>query len=133
MEEAGTLAGQVVLSGSRTHRELPSVLKGTSATDPSFYTGSSISEVPADVEYRGHRIVWDARQVEGTAFWTGRAAVVSPADTSGVKSVYKIRVNAYFATEREIRDHLVAVAKDRIDNGLENEIPPALDPAADML
>ena len=117
MEEAGTLAGDVVLSGGRTRREPPSILDRTNSTDPSFYT--PITEMPADVQYRGHRIVWDARQVDGTPFWTGRAAIVSPADIAGVKSVYKIRVNDYFTTEREVGHHLVAVAKDRIDNGLE--------------
>jgi hypothetical protein len=86
--------------------------------------------MPGDVEYRGHRIVWDARRVEGTSFWTGRAAVVSPANISGVKSVYKIKVNAYFATEKEVRDHFVGAAKERIDNGFENINSSALNPAA---
>jgi hypothetical protein len=133
MHQTGTLAGEIILAGGRVGGEPHSIFKRPKVADLSSYMGSGIPVLPADVEYRGHRIVWDARHVEGTSFWTGRAAVVSPADISGVKSVYKIRVNAYFATEREVRDHLVAVAKDRIDNGLENEIPPALDPAADML
>ncbi|MGE5304051.1 MAG: hypothetical protein ACM3TN_12120 [Alphaproteobacteria bacterium] len=75
--------------------------------------------MPADIQHRGHRIVWDARQVDGTLFWTGRAAIVSPADISGVKRVYKIKINVYFATEKEVRDHLIATAKERVDNGLE--------------
>jgi hypothetical protein len=119
MEQAGTLAGELVTCGGRIRREPPSILKRTDAADLSYRTDGAISGMPADVEYRGHRIVWDARQVEGTAFWTGRAAIVSPADISGIKSVYKIRVNAYFVTEREVRDHLIGMAKDRIDNGLE--------------
>jgi hypothetical protein len=119
MEQAGTLAGELVTCGGRTCREPHSILKRTDAADRSYCTGGAISGMPADVEYRGHRIVWDARQIEGTAFWTGRAAIVSPADISGIKSVYKIRVSAYFATEREVRDHLIAVARDRIDKGSE--------------
>jgi hypothetical protein len=79
---------------------------------------SSIFEVPADIEYRGHRIVWDARRVEGTSFWTGRAAIVAPADVSGIKNVYKIRMDETFLSEDEIRDHLIAEAKNQIDNGL---------------
>lgn len=128
MDEAGTLAGDLRLSGGRTQSQPNCIFNRSNVANLSCYTGSAMSEIPGDVEYRGHRIVWDARQIEGTSFWTGRAAVVSPANVSGVKSVYKIRVNAYFASEKEVRDHFVGVAKDRIDNGFENITSSALAP-----
>ena len=119
MEQAGTLAGELIRSGGKIRREPPSDLKLREAADLSYCTGDTISGMLADVEYRGHRIVWDGRQVDGSPFWTGRAAIVSPADISGVKSVYKIRVDVYFATEREVKDYLIGLAKERIDNGLD--------------
>ena len=118
-EEAGTSAGELGLSGARTHYEAHSICNPPNVTELRCYIGGAMSEVPADVEYRGHRIVWDARQIEGTSFWTGRAAVVSPTDFSGVRSVHKIRVNAYFASERGVRDHFIGVAKEWIDSGRE--------------
>jgi hypothetical protein len=75
--------------------------------------------IPADVEYRGNRIVWDARQLPGTSFWTGRAAVVLPADFTGVKRIYRIPDSNAFESEEAVRDHLIGAAKDWIDHTLE--------------
>jgi hypothetical protein len=114
MDEA--MSGELSISGGKAHCDSSSIFNRLKAAEPTRYARSAMTELPADVEYRGYRIVWDARQIEGTSFWTGRAAIVSPADVSGVKSVYKISVNAYFASEEEARDHFIGAAKDRIDH-----------------
>jgi hypothetical protein len=75
--------------------------------------------IPTDIEYRGNRIVWDARQLPGTPFWTGRAAVVLPPDALGVKRIHRISTGDRFATEQDVRDHLIGAAKDWIDTQLE--------------
>jgi hypothetical protein len=62
-----------VLSGERTPGKSHSIPKRTNAAGPSFDPGGPIPEIPAEVEYRGHRIVWDARRVEGTAFLDGKS------------------------------------------------------------
>ena len=75
--------------------------------------------IPTDIEYRGNRIVWDARQLPGTPFWTGRAAVVLPPDAIGVKRIHRIPDSDPFASEQAVRDHLIGAAKDWIDNQIE--------------
>ena len=75
--------------------------------------------IPTDIEYRGNRIVWDARQLPGTPFWTGRAAVVLPPDAIGVKRIHRIPDSDPFVSEQAVRDHLIGAAKDWIDNQLE--------------
>ncbi len=77
--------------------------------------------IPADVEYRGNRIVWDARPVPGTSFWTGRAAVVLPADFTGVKKIYRIPDSDPYESEQAVRDHLIGTAKDWIDCKIDSE------------
>ncbi len=77
--------------------------------------------IPADVEYRGNRIVWDTRQLPGTPFWTGRAAVVLPADATGVKRIYRIPDSDPFDSEQAVRDHLIDAAKDWIDCKIDSE------------
>ena len=104
---------------SEARREAPTILDPTGIAEADWYKAGSLFKVPADVEYRGHRIVWDARPVEGSSLWTGRAAIVAPADSLGVKSIYRICVNDYFTTEKQVMDHLVSAAKERIDSGLE--------------
>lgn len=115
-----TLATETNSPAGRPLCETHSILKRTNIVDMDCCAVSTIFEVPADVEYRGHRIVWDTRRVEGTFFWTGRAAIVAPADLSGIKSVYKIRIHTHFLSEDEVRDHLIAEAKNQIDNGFES-------------
>ena len=79
----------------------------------------SMDLIPTDIEYRGNRIVWDARQLPGTPFWTGRAAVVLPPDAIGVKRIHRIPDSDPFASEQDVRDHLISAAKDWIDNQIE--------------
>lgn len=79
----------------------------------------SMDLIPTDIEYRGNRIVWDARQLPGTPFWTGRAAVVLPPDAIGVKRIHRIPDSDSFASEQDVRDHLIGAAKDWIDNQIE--------------
>jgi hypothetical protein len=69
-----------------------------------------------DIHYRGYRIVWDARQLAGTLFWTGKAAVVLPANASGVKGIHRITGSDYFLSEEDARDHLISAAKEWIEN-----------------
>jgi len=75
--------------------------------------------IPTDIEYRGNRIVWDARPLPGTPFWTGRAAVVLPPNAVGVKRIHRIPDSDPFASEQDVRDHLIGAAKDWIDNQIE--------------
>lgn len=82
-------------------------------------TAEVMDLIPADVEYRGNRIVWDTRQLPGTPFWTGRAAVVLPPDATGVKRIYRIPDSDPFETEQAVRDHLIGAAKDLIDQSIE--------------
>lgn len=74
--------------------------------------------IPADIEYRGNRIVWDAQQLPGTPFWTGRAAIVLPPDAIGVKRIHRISASVRFASEQEVRAQFIRTAKDWIDNRL---------------
>ncbi len=75
--------------------------------------------IPTDIEYRGNRIVWDARPLPGTPFWTGRAAVVLPPDAIGIKRIYRIPDSDPFASEQDVRDHLIGAAKNWIDHQME--------------
>ena len=75
--------------------------------------------IPADVEYRGNRIVWDTRQLPGSPFWTGRAAVVLPPDATGVKRIYRIPDSDPYDSEQAVRDHLIGAAKNWIDHTIE--------------
>ena len=74
--------------------------------------------IPADIEYRGNRIVWDAQQLPGTPFWTGRAAIVLPPDAIGIKRIHRISASDRFASEQDVRAHLIGAAKDWINNQL---------------
>ena len=69
-----------------------------------------------DVYHRGYRIVWDTRQPSGTAFWTGKAAVVMPPDASGVKRIQRVGGSGYFLSESEVLDHLLSEARRWIDD-----------------
>jgi hypothetical protein len=71
---------------------------------------------PPDVSYRGCRIVWDARQLGDNGLWTGRVAVVLPSDVSGVQRIHRLRWNDQFTSEEDAQHHLIAAAKDWIDN-----------------
>jgi hypothetical protein len=77
-----------------------------------------------DVYYRGYRIVWDARQLPGSPFWTGVAAVVLPADATGVKRIQRIRENGHFATAEDARNHVITAAKDWIDAKIASDNTP---------
>ena len=77
-----------------------------------------------DVYYRGYRIVWDTRQPSGIVFWTGKAAVVMPADASGVKKIQRVGGSGYFLSEAEARDHLLSEAKQWIDNEIDGYNSP---------
>jgi hypothetical protein len=68
-----------------------------------------------DVAYRGYRIVSEIEEIPGTGFWKGKAAVVEPADASGVERVHPITATAYFRTEKAASDFIVAEAKKWID------------------
>jgi hypothetical protein len=74
------------------------------------------SSLPPDVNYRGCRIVWDARQLGDNGLWTGRVAVVLANDVSGVQRVHRIRWNDQFTSEDDAQHHMIAAAKDWIDN-----------------
>ena len=121
MQQTLPLTGAKIVSGTGAHRACAAILSSGNILGRDYPADDPGFEVPADVEYRGHRIVWDTRQVEGTSLWTGRAAVVAPPDTSGIKGVHKIKVSTYFVTEKEVRDYLIGAAKDRIDKGLYSE------------
>lgn len=69
-----------------------------------------------DVHYRGYRIVWDARRQPDTVFWTGKAAVVLPADALGVKKIHRITGGEHFLNEEDARDYLINEAKEWIDD-----------------
>jgi hypothetical protein len=69
-----------------------------------------------DVHYRGYRIVWDTRRQPGTVFWTGKAAVVLPADSLGVKKIHRITGDDYFLSEEDARDQLINEAKEWIND-----------------
>lgn len=69
-----------------------------------------------DVHYLGYRIVWDTRRQPGTFFWTGKAAVVSPANALGVKKIHRINVSDHCLGEEEARDQLINEAKEWIDD-----------------
>ncbi|MGE5304079.1 MAG: hypothetical protein ACM3TN_12260 [Alphaproteobacteria bacterium] len=69
-----------------------------------------------DVHYRGYRIVWDTRRRPNTVFWTGKAAVVLPADVMGVKRIHRITGDHYFLSEEDARDQLINEAKEWIDD-----------------
>jgi hypothetical protein len=68
-----------------------------------------------DVFYRGYRIVSDVEEIARTGFWKGKAAVVEPADTTGVERVHPVVATAYFRTEKAAIDFIVAEAKKWID------------------
>jgi hypothetical protein len=119
MHEPVTVATEEVSPAGRTQCETRCILSRTKIVEMDCCAVSAIFEVPADVEYHGHRIVWDTRRVEGTSLWTGRAAIVAPADLSGIKGVQKIKVNRNFSSEKEVRDYLIAAAKNQIDTGFE--------------
>jgi hypothetical protein len=80
---------------------------------------------PVDVLYRGYRIVWDTRQLSGTEFWTGKVAVVLPADEDGIKRVRKISDGIYADTEKAARDCFIGMAKDWIDTTIATETVPS--------
>ena len=78
-----------------------------------------------EIHYRGCRILWDARQTPGTLFWSGKAAVVPPEDTEGVKHIHKITGSDYFLSEEDARDHLVSAAKEWIED-IDSYDPPSI-------
>lgn len=69
-----------------------------------------------DVHYRGCRVVWDTRRQPGTFFWTGKAAVVLPADALGVKKIHRITGSDRWLSEEDARDQLINEAKEWIDD-----------------
>lgn len=68
-----------------------------------------------DVFYRGYRIVSDVQEEPGTGFWKARAAVVKPANATGVERVHRVVSTAYFSSEKAACDFLIAEAKKWID------------------
>ncbi len=68
-----------------------------------------------DVFYRGYRIVSAVEETPGTGFWKGKAAVVEPADASGLERVHRVVAITYFRTEKTASDFLVAEAKKWVD------------------
>lgn len=69
-----------------------------------------------DVQYHGCRIVWDARREPGAFFWTGKAAVVLPADALGVKRIHRITGSNHWLCEEDARDELIHAAREWIDD-----------------
>lgn len=55
------------------------------------------------------RIVSDVQQEPGTGFWKARAAVVKPADASGVERVHPMGAIAYFRTEKAATDFIITI------------------------
>ncbi len=68
-----------------------------------------------DIFYRGYRIVSDAKEEPAGGFWRAKAAVVEPADASGVERVHPIGTIGWFRTEQEAIDFFVAEAKKWVD------------------
>jgi hypothetical protein len=60
--------------------------------------------------------VWDTRRQPGEFFWSGKAAVVLPADASGVKKIQRINGRHYWLSEEDARDQLIHAAKEWIDD-----------------
>ncbi len=74
-----------------------------------------------DVIYRDYRIVLDVKQEPGTGFWEAKAAVVEPADASGVEKVHPMEAIGYFLIEKaatEFIDRIIVEAKKWIDGQL---------------
>lgn len=78
--------------------------------------------VPAEIQYRGCRIVWDARRPEGMLFWTGKVAVVTPRDIANIERVHRVYQSDHFLSEADARDHLIGAAKDWIDNRIKTAV-----------
>jgi len=70
----------------------------------------------------GYRIVCDVREVPGTRIWTGKAAVVQPADASAIERIHPLFADACFTTEKAASDYLIAQAKKWIENQIRNQI-----------
>ena len=68
-----------------------------------------------DLAYRGYRILSDIREVSGMRIWMGKAAVVAPADISGIERVSPIFAGTPFETEKAAYDYLIAEARKWID------------------
>lgn len=75
-----------------------------------------------DLTYCGYRIVYDVREVPGTRIWTGKAAVVQPADAYGIERVHPIFASRSFIGENSASGYLIAEAKKWIDNQISNPI-----------
>jgi CheY-like chemotaxis protein len=68
-------------------------------------------------EYRGYRIIWDVRQLEGTAFWRGRAAIVAPREISPNEMIQPLD-GSYFASRSQAMEHVITGAKEWIDKAI---------------
>jgi hypothetical protein len=69
-----------------------------------------------DIHYRRCRIVWDTRKRPGAFFWTGKAAVVLPADPLGVKKIHRINGRGRWFSEEDAQAQLLHAAKEWIDD-----------------
>jgi len=74
--------------------------------------------MPADVFYRGYRIVSDVQEAPGGGVWKPKASVVRPADVSRVERVHPIITDASFPTEETASDFIIAAAKKWIDDDI---------------
>ena len=70
----------------------------------------------------GFRIFYDVREVPGTGIWMGKAAVVEPADASGIERVSPIFTGNCFTAENAARDYLIAEAKKWIDRQIRHQL-----------
>jgi hypothetical protein len=75
-----------------------------------------------DFTFCGYRIVYDVREVPGTRIWTGKAAVVQPADENGIERVHPITAAACFISEKAVSNFLVAEAKRWVDSQIGNQL-----------
>ncbi len=71
--------------------------------------------MPPDVFYRGYRIVSDIQEEPGIGDCKVKAAVVMPADASGIERVHPLVRGVYVRSEKEASDFVLAEAKKWID------------------
>lgn len=81
-----------------------------------------------DLRYRGYRIVSDVRKVAEPPLWTGKAAVVQPADNNGIERVYPVFAPRCFVSEESASDYLITEAKKWVDMQLRKQLSHEVTP-----
>jgi CheY-like chemotaxis protein len=76
------------------------------------------------VDYCGYQIVWEVREVEGTAFWRGRAVIVAPPEISANEMIEPLD-GSYFGSQSQAMDHVITGAKQRIDRMIQRMNSPS--------